>query len=66
MIDEQKALAEQLQSMQRKNQEEGKEEISAILARRGLVLIGLPQYVQKDGAWVTIIQVGVVPAKEDT
>lgn len=65
MTDEQKALAEKLNAMQQQNLIEGRAEIDEVCKRRGLVLVGVPQYVQRDGIWGTAIQVGVAPAKED-
>lgn len=64
-MDETTTLQEQLKELQKQNLAEGQAEINAILEKRGLTLVGIPQYIPQGGAWLTTISVGVT-IKGDT
>lgn len=57
-----KSLLEQMQNLQQQNLIEGRAEIDEVLKRRGLMLIGMPRYVQAAPGWLTVIDVGVIAA----
>lgn len=62
MPDEEKeimTLQEQLKALQQQNLVDGRAEIDAILERRGLMLIGVPQFTQGAQGWAIVVQVGV-------
>ncbi len=69
MLDEEKAMQtvqEKLRELQQQNLVEGQAEINAILERRGLTLVGVPQFTQGTHGWVIIVQVGVINKAVDS
>lgn len=52
-------LQEQVQALQQQNLIEGRAEIDAILEKRGLTLIGVPQFTQGAQGWQIVVVVGV-------
>lgn len=54
-----KSLQEQVQDLQQQNLIEGRAEIDAILAARGLTLVGVPQFAPSLQGWSIVVQVGV-------
>ncbi len=69
MLDEEKAMQtvqEKLRELQQQNLVEGQAEINAILERRGLTLVGVPQFTQGAQGWQIVVSVGVVHKAGDS
>lgn len=52
-------LQEQVKALQQQNVIEGQAEIDEVLKRRGLTLVGVPQFIQTAQGWQIVVQVGV-------
>lgn len=64
-IKEALVLQEQIKALQQQNIIEGQAEIDEVLKRRGLTLVGVPQFAQSGQGWQIIVQVGVTTKAGD-
>lgn len=64
-IKEALTLQEQVKALQQQNVVEGQAEIDEVLKRRGLTLVGVPQFAQSGQGWQIIVQVGITTKAGD-